>query len=352
MKSVHIDASRSYDIFIGEGLLFEPELLSGVMDRVSKVLIVSDDNVFPLYGEALKNLLAGTGVSVESFIFEHGEESKNIATYASLLEYMCHVQMTRSDMIAALGGGVVGDLAGFAAATYQRGIRFIQIPTTLLSAVDASVGGKTAIDLKGGKNQCGCFYQPSLVLCDTGTFQTLPEREYRGGCAEIIKYAMLESEEFLNDLTENPVSENFEDVVARCVSIKKKYVMEDEFDTGMRMLLNFGHTFGHAIEAASGFSMNHGEAVALGMKVMTKACVKRGICGADVFSKLTDALGRYGLDSDVPYSAAELERSALLDKKSAGSSIRLVVTEGPGKCRTETVKKEELVSWMHDGGIA
>lgn len=351
MKTVHISASRDYDIHIGSGCLSDPEQYSAPFEKVRSVMIVSDDTVFSLYGERVSDAFRKAGFRTESFVFPHGEQSKNIGVYGELLEYMCGAMMTRSDMIAALGGGVTGDMAGFAAATYQRGIRFIQMPTTLLAAVDASVGGKTAIDLKSGKNLCGCFYQPSLVLCDTDTFKTLPEREYRCGCAEIIKYAMLDGEDFLEQLIRVPVYENYEDVVEKCVRIKSRFVMEDEFDTGKRMLLNLGHTFGHAIEACSNYSILHGEAVAMGMAAVTKASVKRGICDGRTLDLLLEALESCGLETEVPFTADELAGSAMLDKKASGDSLNIVVPESAGFCRTEKISKNDVHGWMKDGGI-
>ncbi len=352
MRKIRVNASKNYDILIGPGLMTDTgEVLKNTLMGAKKALIVSDDNVYPLYGRKVSDLLMSAGLETDSFVFPHGEQSKNIRTYGELLEYMCEARMTRSDVIAALGGGVAGDLAGFAAATYQRGIRFIQIPTSLLAAVDASVGGKTAIDLEHGKNLCGCFYQPSLVLCDIDSFSTLPEREYRCGCAEIIKYAMLESRDFLIELKEIPVSSHYEEVIARCVEIKSRYVNEDEFDTGKRMLLNLGHTFGHAIESSSNFTIFHGEAVAMGMAAITASAVKKGICDGESLDLLTDALKSCGLDTDVPYSVDELMNSALLDKKASGENIRIVLPETAGRCRTETISKSEMAEWMKDGGI-
>ena len=220
MERISVNASVDYEVVIGKGLIseagayiaaalegesYDPEnhelkdnAGTGTKTAAGKTaVIVSDDNVFPLYGEIIRKSLIEEGFKTLDFYFPHGEKSKNLAVYGELLEFMCDNHVRRSDLIVALGGGVVGDLAGFAAATYQRGIDFVQIPTTLLAAVDSSVGGKTAVDLTNGKNQVGAFYQPRLVLCDTDTLKTLPDEEYACGCGEIIKYAMLESEEFL-----------------------------------------------------------------------------------------------------------------------------------------------------------
>ena len=351
MQTIHVQASRSYDVLIGEGLL--PKAGEKLAEVISpcRAVIVSDDNVFALYGETLRKSLQDAGFEPMEFVFPHGESSKNLSVYGELLETMCAARITRSDCIVALGGGVVGDLAGFAAATYQRGIAFAQIPTSLLAAVDSSVGGKTAVDLPSGKNQVGCFYQPSVVLCDTDTFKTLPEAEYRNGCAEIIKYAMIGSSELFAALEEKPVSEQYEAVVSRCVSMKRDFVEQDEFDRGLRMMLNFGHTFGHAVESCSQFAIAHGQAVAMGMAAITESAVKRGFCEEGTLEKLTELLKSYHLNAKIPYPAQELFLAAGSDKKSSGGSINLIVPQKIGCCTIEKIKKEELLGWLQDGGI-
>ncbi len=352
MQSVSVHASRNYEVLIGEGLLPKAgEKLAEVIPPC-RAVIVSDDNVFALYGKTLRESLQSAGFDTMEFVFPHGESSKNLSVYGELLETMCAARIARSDCIVALGGGVVGDLAGFAAATYQRGIAFAQIPTSLLAAVDSSVGGKTAVDLPSGKNQAGCFYQPSLVLCDTDTFQTLPEDEYRNGCAEIIKYAMIGSEELFTSLEKKPVKEQYEAVVSRCVCMKRDFVEQDEFDRGCRMLLNFGHTFGHAVESCSQFSIAHGQAVAMGMAAITKAAVTRGFCAADTLHKLMELLEKYNLAAEIPFSAQELFLAAGSDKKSSGGSLNLIVPQKIGCCTIEKIKKDALLGWLQDGGIA
>ena len=204
MTTIHIAASREYDVVIEPGLLTRLGTMAAELGLGRRAAVISDDAVFALYGAAAEKALTDAGFQVDHFLFPHGEQQKNLSTYGQVLNFLCDRRFTRSDFLVALGGGVVGDLAGFAAATYQRGIPYIQVPTTLLSMVDSSVGGKTAVDLEHGKNQAGCFYQPSLVLCDPSLLNTLPEREYRAGCAEIIKYAMLYSEDFLRELEETP----------------------------------------------------------------------------------------------------------------------------------------------------
>ena len=254
-------------------------------------------------------------------------------------------------MVVALGGGVVGDLAGFAAATYQRGMGFAQIPTTLLAAVDSSVGGKTAVDLPTGKNQAGSFYQPCIVICDPNTLETLPEEQYRCGCAEIIKYSMLGNAAFFEELYKTPVREQYEHVIEVCVQMKRDIVGADEYDLGRRRTLNLGHTFGHAVEQCSDFSLLHGEAVAIGMATVTRAAVKRGICGEETLARLLDILHRYGLPTETGYELDKLYEAELVDKKISGGKMHLIVPEKIGQVCMETIPVEALRDWMQDGGI-
>ena len=256
MKAVSVAASRRYDILIERGLLNRAGKLVRSVTNVGTVMLVSDDSVWPLYGETVQKSLEDTGVSVCQFVFPHGEGSKCAKTYLALLDALCENRLTRADAVVALGGGVVGDLTGFAASTYLRGIGFIQIPTTLLAMVDSSVGGKTAIDLPAGKNLAGAFYQPWLVLCDPDCLDSLPDEIFRDGCAEVIKYAVLGNAPFFDELKNTPPHAQLEHIIETCVRMKRDIVAQDEFDRGQRQLLNLGHTFGHGIEACSGFSVS------------------------------------------------------------------------------------------------
>lgn len=351
MKTVSVHASRSYEIRIGRGLLQGAgEQIRAVTDA-KKVMLVSDDAVWPLYGGAVRRSLETAGLTVCSFVFPHGESSKCACTYLELLDALCAQQLTRKDAIAALGGGVAGDLAGFAASTYLRGIGFIQIPTTLLAMVDSSVGGKTAVDLPTGKNQAGSFYQPCIVICDPNTLETLPEEQYRCGCAEIIKYSMLGNAAFFEELYKTPVREQYEHVIEVCVQMKRDIVGADEYDLGRRRTLNLGHTFGHAVEQCSDFSLLHGEAVAIGMATVTRAAVKRGICGEETLARLLDILHRYGLPTETGYELDKLYEAELVDKKISGGKMHLIVPEKIGQVRMETIPVEALRDWMQDGGI-
>lgn len=349
MKTININASKKYDVCIGSDIIAADSfLLENIQDK--SVMIVSDDNVFTLYGERIQKLLEKNGNRVLTFVFPHGEQSKTLQVYSELQEEMCKGRMTRSDVIVALGGGVTGDLAGFAAATYQRGIGFIQLPTSLLAAVDSSVGGKTGVDLTAGKNQVGAFYQPLHVLCDINMLDTLPEDEYRNGCAEIIKYAMIGNARLFDHLGEVSVRDDYENVISTCVAMKRDFVEKDEFDTGARMLLNFGHTIGHAVESCSGYSIPHGQAVAIGMAIITKASASMGYCDIDVYEKLLALLNKYELPVASAYMADELAAVIMNDKKGKGNEITLVIPEKIGCCVLKTVKKDEIHAWLKAGG--
>ena len=256
--------------------------------------------------------------------------------------------MTRTDVIVALGGGVVGDLAGFAAATYMRGIPYIQVPTTLLAAVDSSVGGKTAIDLDAGKNLVGVFYQPKLVLCDYTVLEALPPRIFVEGCAEVIKYGMIADKELFY-MMGNESQSDLEEVVSRCVEIKSDIVREDEFENGTRKMLNFGHTVGHAVEKLSNYNISHGKAVAIGMAIETMAAVRMGKCGINCYRELVDLLHKYGLPYTTRYSADDLSKVALSDKKRSGGKITLIVPEEIGICSLLDVEVNELKNIIESG---
>lgn len=343
MKTVTVNASKQYDIKIGPGLLTTIGEEASVLGKATAVCIVSDSNVWPLYGETAKKSLTDAGFSVVQFVFLAGEESKNGATYLELLDFLAKTKLTRSDLIVALGGGVVGDLAGFAAATYLRGIRFIQIPTTLLAAVDSSVGGKTAIDLPSGKNLAGAFCQPSLVLCDTDTLDTLPEDVFRDGCAEIIKYGILYDEPFFSYLENTGLNFDREAVIARCVELKRDVVMEDEFDTGARMKLNLGHTIGHGVEASSHFGISHGKAVAIGMAIVARAS------GCRDTQRILDILRQFTLPTETEYSAVTLYECTLSDKKRSGGTVNLIIPVSIGNCEIRSTPTSEILSFIQAG---
>ena len=346
MTNIEIKNSGSYTVKIGNGLLDTLGNEIKALGRVNKVCVVTDDNVSALYGSRVCENIRDAGFDVSSFVFPNGERSKTLEVYGNLVEALCSSRFSRSDLIVALGGGVVGDLAGFAAATFQRGIRYIQVPTTLLAAVDSSVGGKTAVDLASGKNQVGCFYQPSAVICDPDTLATLPEEQYKCGCAEVIKYALLKSRDFYDDLMRTPASEQLEHVISTCVSMKRDFVQEDEFDTGARMFLNLGHSIGHAIEALSGFTILHGQAVAMGTASIARSALRNGFCDQETLDEILAILEQYGLPTDNPFGPDEVIDLMLADKKVTGKTLRLIVPEAIGRCRIEPVDVTDLKKWV------
>ena len=339
--------SNNYEVVIGEGIL--DKIGETVKRTVSpqKALVVCGENVYPLYGERVLHSFRKAGIETAVCVFPAGEETKSIVRYEELLQEAAENGFSRSDCFIALGGGVTGDLTGFAAATYQRGIRYIQVPTTLLAAVDSSVGGKTAVNLKAGKNQVGAFWQPVLVWCDVACLQTLPERELRAGYAEVIKYAILEDEKLFEDLRLRRIE--LPEVIEACVRMKATIVAEDERDTGMRKLLNLGHTFGHAVEAESDYHLLHGEAVAVGTAMISRAAAKMGLLDAATARDILAILREYGLPTVSPYDAGALWPRLLLDKKFAEGKIELIVPRSIGRCERVPMNRDALAHWLQAG---
>jgi 3-dehydroquinate synthase len=307
--------------------------------------VITDDTVKALYLETVKESLEAAGFSVCVYSIPSGEASKNWEVLGRLLEFLAESGLTRSDAVLALGGGVVGDLAGFAAAVYQRGIVYVQLPTTFLAAIDSSVGGKTAVDLAAGKNLAGAFHQPKLVLCDTDTFDTLSPEIFADGAAEAVKYGVLMGEELFNQ-TANLQGKATPKLVAQCVEAKAHIVEQDEKDGGIRNLLNLGHTFGHAMEKESGFRLTHGHAVAMGLAMMARAAERKGFLEAEVRGKIENALLQNGLPITCDFPAEVIFKAALGDKKRRGGKLTLVVPFGLGDCRLMPVPAEEVYDWI------
>ena len=337
MQEVTVHASRDYRILIGTRLLPRLGQEAARCVKGRKVCIVSETNVYPHHGAAAEESLKEAGFTVVSYVFSPGESSKNGQNYLTLLNFLAENQLTRADLLIALGGGVVGDLCGFAAATYLRGVAFIQVPTTLLAAVDSSVGGKTAIDLPAGKNLAGAFYQPGLVLCDTDTLSTLPDEIFRDGCAEVIKYGILYDRNFFDYLRSTGVSFDREKVIRRCVELKRDVVAEDEFDTGARMKLNLGHTVGHGIEAKSQFAVSHGKAVAIGTAIVSRAAAKCGMLSQADANAIVDILNE------------ELAHFMLSDKKRSGGTANLIIPREIGRCEIIPTPVEKLATFVEAG---
>lgn len=342
--TIRVNTSKQYDVLVCNGSLAEIGAVVANQFDKCRIAILTDDIVNSLYADTVTESLQQNGFSCAKYIFPNGEKSKNINTVLEFIDFLAAEQITRSDLILALGGGVVGDMAGFASAIYLRGIKYIQVPTTLLAAVDSSVGGKTAVDISSGKNLIGAFHQPSLVICDTATLETLPANILRDGYAEVIKYGVILDKELFNILSRSTKG-NSEEIIARCISIKRDVVTADEFDKGERQLLNFGHTLGHSIELLSNFTITHGEAVAKGMVIAAKLGKECGY--ADVVEPIKNIVEMYGFDTSCPYSAEQLYRVSLSDKKRQKEKITIVIPESVGKCILHTIPTEELLSLLN-----
>ncbi len=349
MSTIHIAAGQPYDVLIQAGLLEKCGQLIQTVHRPCTVAIVTDDGVPVHLADTAQDSLKKSGFSVHRVVFRQGEAHKNLNTLSDLLEFFASIPLTRGDLVVALGGGIVGDTAGFAASCYLRGIPFVQIPTTLLAAVDSSVGGKTAVNLEAGKNLAGAFWQPSLVICDTNILAKLDDDLMADGAAECVKYGVLGDPELFEMLEQGGLRPRMEEIVTRCVGMKGRLVAEDEHDTGSRQLLNLGHTLGHAIERASKFDLTHGHGVAIGMVLITRAAIARGLCDPQALPRLTKALEACGLPTACPFERDQLLEAALRDKKRQGASITLVVPKAIGSTVLMPVPVEELAGWIDDG---
>lgn len=349
MKQVEISTGKSYKVLIGNGILSDSGRLIAEVSHAKTAAIVTDDIVNLLYADTLEASLKSAGFNTVKFVFPNGEGSKNINTYSDMLEFMAENRLTRSDLIVALGGGVTGDMAGFTAATYLRGIDFVQIPTTLLAMVDSSVGGKTAIDLNAGKNLAGAFYQPSLVIADTDTLSSLKPETFADGMAETIKYGVLFDRDFFDFLLNENAKDLLEETVEKCVCFKRDTVNADENDRGIRGLLNLGHTAGHAIEKCSGYSVSHGSAVAIGMVIIARGAYKSGIVKEDITPNIVEILEKYNLPTQTDYTADELFKAAGSDKKCDGGKITLIIPETVGKCRLYKTEFNEFYDILKKG---
>lgn len=348
-KQILNTAGGSYPILTGSGLLphIGAELTGSI--KPCRVMIVTDSNVAPLYLEQAAKSFADAGFSVFTHIVPAGEESKSLTVLSELLEAFADAKMTRTDLAAALGGGVMGDLTGFAAGCYLRGIRFVQIPTTLLAAVDASVGGKTAVNLQHGKNLAGLFHQPIGVYCDTETLRTLSRHELLDGSAEAIKHGILDDPALFDIYENGNPDEHYEEIIVRSVIYKSKIVTEDPNEKGVRKLLNLGHTPAHAIERLSDFAVSHGHAVAIGLAVTARAAAKRGYLKTDDSVRIINTLKRTGLPTVCPYSAADMAKIAAVDKKAAANEITVILPECIGRCRMETIPISGIEALFADG---
>ena len=347
MEKVTVNASTSYDILIDKGIIDKCGELIKAVEPKGKCAVITDDNVDNFYGERVVRSLNSAGIEAAKFVFPHGEASKNHSTLLKIYDFLAEHGFTRSDYIAALGGGVVGDTAGYAAATYMRGIDFVQIPTTVVSQADSSVGGKTAVDIKAGKNLVGLFHQPQLVIADTETLSTLTPEFFADGMAEVVKHGMIKSAELFELLSTQDIKANLVDIMKRNVSIKGQVVENDEREKGERMLLNFGHTLGHALEKYYDFTgLTHGCAVAVGMSTFTHIAERRGMCKAGVSEKLDALLIKCGLPISDPAPMDELFRLSLGDKKHLANGMNIVICSDIGKSEVVKMSVDEYEKFL------
>ena len=345
---IRVKVGEGYDVLTGRGLLAESGTLIRELLGKAKVAVVTDSNVAQLWLEPLMVSLRMAGISVCSHVIPAGEEHKTLDTFGEIVRFFAENGLDRSDVAVALGGGVVGDMTGFAAGCYMRGIRYVQMPTTLLAAVDSSVGGKTAVDLPTGKNLVGVFHQPSMVICDADCLRTLPEVEWKNGMAEVVKTAVLSGGELFEKLESGEETDPVW-MITRCVRYKSGVVERDEREQGERKLLNLGHTAGHAIECCSGYEIPHGLAVSMGLAIITRSAARAGQCSEDTAKRILNTLKASGLPLDCGYTAAALAEAALADKKRHGDSITLIIPGEIGGCRLEKVPAAELTAIFAKG---
>lgn len=346
-RIIHVETGESYDIYVKRGLLEKSGELVKKVAKTKKCAVITDSNVEKLYGKTVVSSLENAGFSVKLFVFPAGEKNKNHETLLNIYHFLAQNGFDRSDIIAALGGGVVGDTAGFAAATFMRGMDFIQIPTTLLAQVDSSIGGKTAVDLPEGKNLVGAFHQPRLVICDPDTLETLPKRVFCDGMAEAIKHTCIKN----RDLFELLLSGKKVDTEFICenINIKREVVEKDERESGGRMMLNFGHTLGHAIEKIYGFNTyTHGEAVAIGMVMITEISEKRGLTEKGTAEKIKSLLKIFSLPTECDVPLKDIVKAAASDKKHANGGITLVLLKSIGEAFLYRLKDEEVNAFFFE----
>ena len=342
-KRIRVKASSEYDVIIGKDILKDAGQIINKVICNCKIALITDDIVDGLYAKTVCNSLEKSGFKVVKFVFPNGEKSKNLSVYSEILSFLAKNDITRSDAVVALGGGVVGDMAGFVASTFLRGIKYVQIPTTLLAQIDSSVGGKTAVDLPEGKNLVGAFCQPSVVICDVNALSSLPESVYRDGMGESAKYALLDKKVF--DLLSSK-DYDLESLIYLCVDYKRRIVEEDEFEGGKRKLLNLGHTLAHGIEKLSGYTISHGKAVAMGLKLIVRASFKHGYIDQTQKEQMLKVITSCVGESECPYSIESVCENALSDKKRSGDYITLVVVHGVQNIVMEKIAVSELVGYF------
>ena len=349
MRKLCVRVSKPYDILIGRGIIKDLPALILPVCTSKRVAIVTDDIVAGLYLTTIEEKLQSSGFETVSFIFPNGEQSKNIGTLSDILEFLAEKHVRRNDMLIALGGGVPGDITGLAAAIYMRGISVIQVPTTLLAAVDSSVGGKTAVDLKNGKNLAGAFWQPSMVVCDAEIIEQLPDEIFAEGMAEVIKCNLIKDLPIMEWIKTGTIKERLEDVIYECVSLKRDVVEQDEFDVkGIRNILNVGHTVAHAIEKLSGYTISHGHAVGTGLVIEAEMAWKLGMCDQGTVQKIQAAVDEFDLPVEIPWNADAMAEAMKSDKKNRDAEIVFELPYRLGECKEIKLNKSETAELIKD----
>lgn len=347
---IRIDTSKPYDVVIGSGILSGCGKAAAKLPKnYDRAVIISDDTVHGLYGDTVRQSFESADFSVSEFVFPHGEASKSLATLTDAASFLSESYVTRKSLIVALGGGVTGDLSGFLAAIFQRGIDYMQIPTTFLAAIDSSVGGKTAVNIPAAKNMLGAFWQPELVWCDVDTLSTLSADIFKDGIAEAVKYGCILDDSLFALMRDSGFSDKLSEIIARCVELKAEVVRQDERDNGLRAILNFGHTLGHGIEKLSSFEISHGKAVAMGMILAADAGENAGLTETGTSNQIKDILLSNGISVECPYPAADVCAASLGDKKRDGNSISIILLEKIGKAFVHPVSVDSLTDFFGGG---
>ncbi len=351
MRKLRVNVNEGYDIFIEKGILKNCGDYIKEISNAKKICLISDTNVYPIYVKTVTESLEKNGFEVLPYIFKAGEASKKMDTVISMVEFMAENELTRKDLVVALGGGVCGDMAGFAASIYLREIEFVQIPTSLLAQVDSSVGGKTAVDLPQGKNLCGAFHQPCRVLIDPKTLDTLSPKYFSDGMAEAIKMGCIKSKNLFEKIEKQDAKEIIEDIIYECVKLKAEVVEHDEKEQGERALLNFGHTCGHAIEKLHNFTtISHGEAVGIGMVIISKAGEENGITEKGTADRIANVLNKYNLKTEDENSIEDIISGMNADKKRTSNGIKFIMIPRIGESYTNIIENEKIPKFFGIGG--
>lgn len=343
METIEVKTSRKYHVQLGQGLISVlPQLIEPLCEGW-KIGVITDDTVNSLYAAKATEALDICGYTVYKYVIPHGEDFKTITTLSGILEYLANCHLTRKDYLISIGGGVIGDITGLAAALYMRGIQFIQVPTTLLSMVDASVGGKTAVDLQAGKNLIGAFWQPSMVVADTQIISNLPDDIFAEGMAEVIKSDLIANAGIVKMIQACTVKEYIDQVVTNCIKMKRDVVEQDEYETkGLRKVLNMGHTVAHAIEKLSNYTVSHGIAVATGLVWEAKIACCLGLCKEKLVNEIKDAVYAYQLYYEVPFTVDAMIEAMKSDKKNDDYKIDFVFPITYGKWEERKLDTNEL----------